>query len=231
MASLYIVATPIGNLEDISLRALRILKEADAVLGEDTRVAKKLLDRYGIKTPAISYHQHSGNLKTDRLLSLLREGKSLALVTDAGTPGISDPGSHLVSLVREKLPEVSIIAIPGASALSTSLSLAGDGFDRFLFLGFLPHKKGRQTMLKEIAASSWPTVLYESKHRVLKLLEELAGLEGKSLSFELLIARELTKIHESIYLGSPKMILEKLQSNSQSLKGEFVVMVKKKGKD
>lgn len=229
MGSLYVVATPIGNLEDVSLRAIRILKEADAVLGEDTRVAKKLLDRYGIKTPVISYHQHSGNLKTDRLLGLLREGKSLALVTDAGTPGISDPGSRLVSLVREKLPEVSIVAIPGPSALAAALSLAGDGLDRFLFLGFLPHKKGRQTMLREVVASPWPTVLYESKHRILKLLEELTGLEEKSFVFELVVARELTKIHESLYLGRPEKIAAELQANPLSLKGEFVVLIKKKG--
>jgi 16S rRNA (cytidine1402-2'-O)-methyltransferase len=230
MSILSIVATPIGNLEDITLRALRILKEADAVLCEDTRVTKKLLDHYGISTLTISYHQHSGDLKTDKIIALLREGKNLALTTDAGTPGISDPGSKLVTIVREELGEqVKIESVPGVAALTAAISIAGVGFDRFLFLGFLPHKKGRQTMLKEIFASDYPAVTYESKHRIVKLLEELADM-SKNLKapIEVKVARELTKLFESFYSGTPEEVLDKLQSDPNSLKGEFVVLINKK---
>ncbi|MFA5753911.1 MAG: 16S rRNA (cytidine(1402)-2'-O)-methyltransferase [Patescibacteria group bacterium] len=225
---LNIVATPIGNLEDITLRALRILKEADFVLCEDTRETRKILDHYQIKTPTISYHQHSDTVKVDKIIALLRAGKNLALVTDAGTPGISDPGGKLVSLVRESLgQEAAIVAVPGVSALTAAVSLAGQGFDRFLFLGFLPHKKGRQTMLKEVMASRNSVVMYESKHRIIKLLEELAELEKKTgRTLALIVARELTKMHESVYSGSPEEIRQDLEIRAGNLKGEFVVLVK-----
>lgn len=232
MSILSIVATPIGNLEDITLRALRILKEADAVLCEDTRVTKKLLDHYRIETPTISYHQHSGDLKTDKIIALLKEGKNLALTTDAGTPGISDPGSKLVTIVREEFGErVKIESVPGVSALTAAISIAGSGFDRFLFLGFLPHKKGRQTMLKEIFASDYPAVAYESKHRIIKLLEELASMSKiLKILVEVKVARELTKLFESFYSGTPEEVLAKLQSDTNSLKGEFVILIKRTAK-
>ena len=220
MAKLSIVATPIGNLEDITFRALRTLKEADFVLCEDTRITKRLLDHYQVKTPTISYHQHSGRFKTDKVIDLLRSGKNLALVTDAGTPGISDPGSQLVSAVREGLGDsVQLESIPGPSALVAAAALAGNGFDRFLFLGFLPHKKGRQTKIKEIAASSYPVILYESKHRVLKLLTELGQQE-------VIVARELTKLHEHLYLGRADEVAVELESDPNNLKGEFVILIK-----
>ncbi|MFA5184638.1 MAG: 16S rRNA (cytidine(1402)-2'-O)-methyltransferase [Patescibacteria group bacterium] len=227
MSVLRIVATPIGNLEDITLRALRVLKEADFVLCEDTRVTRKLLDHYQIPTPTISYHQHSGDLKTDKIMALLREGKELALVTDAGTPGISDPGGKLVSLVRAEFgDQVLIESVPGVSALATAVSIAGAGFDRFLFLGFLPHKKGRQTMLKEIFASEYPVIIYESKHRIVKLLEELEKMSGElGTQIKVQVARELTKLHESFYHGAPAEILVKLQYEPHNLKGEFVVLI------
>jgi len=227
MIFLRIVATPIGNLEDITLRALRVLKESDCVLCEDTRVTKKLLDYYKIKTPTLSYHQHSGDLKVDKIISLLREGKNLALVSDAGTPGISDPGGKLVSLVRQEFSgNIIIESIPGASALGAAVSASGVGFDRFLFLGFLPHKKGRQTMLKEIKASVYPVILYESKHRIIKLLEELVALD-KEGDLSLVVARELTKLHESFYFGTAHEMLENLNQDANNLKGEFVVLIKK----
>ena len=164
---LFVVATPIGNLEDLSFRAVRILKEADYVLCEDTRVTRNLLAHYDIKTATVSYHQHSGLSRTGQIVGWLKEGKKLALVSDAGTPGISDPGSALVELVRKECgDEVLIESVPGPSALGAALSIAGVGCDRFLFLGFLPHKKGRQTMLKEIAASDYPAVVYESTRRI-----------------------------------------------------------------
>lgn len=229
MSKLYIVGTPIGNLEDVTVRALRILKEVDYVLCEDTRVTKKLLSHYSIGTPTISYHQHSGVLKMDKIVSLLASGKDLALVSDAGTPGVSDPGGHLVSTVRRELGDsVNIESVPGVSALTAAISLAGDGYDRFLFLGFLPHKKGRQTVLREIASAKHPVALYESKHRILKLLAELSELAKQgSLEFELSLARELTKMHESVYFGRPEEIREQLQSNLNNLKGEFVVLIRK----
>lgn len=230
MGILRIVATPIGNMEDLTHRAERVLREADFVLCEDTRVTKNLLDHYGIKTPTISYHQHSGEVKTDKIIALLKEGKNLALVTDAGTPGISDPGSKLVTAVREEFGEsVKIESVPGVSALAAAVSIAGAGFDRFLFLGFLPHKKGRQTMLKEIFASQYPAVAYESKHRIVKLLEELIKMSGElALPVEVRVARELSKLFESFYIGTPEEILAELQSDPHSLKGEFVVLISKK---
>ena len=229
MSILRIVATPIGNLEDFTFRALRTLQESDFVLCEDTRVTRKLLDHYQIKTPTISYHQHTGDLKTDRIMALLREGKNLALVSDAGTPGISDPGGKLVSLVRAEFgKQVLIESIPGVSALTTAISIAGVGFDHFLFLGFLPHKKGRQTKLKEIMASAYPVVVYESKHRIIKLLEELGNIsQSAGLDLPIFVARELTKMHESFYSGTPMTVLAELSSDPNNLKGEFVVLIPK----
>lgn len=227
MSILRIVATPIGNLEDLTMRALRTLKESDFVLCEDTRVTRKLLDHYDIKTPTISYHQHSGDFKIDKIISLLRSGNNLALVTDAGTPGISDPGGKLVSLVRAEFgDQVLIESVPGVSALGAAISISGSGFDRFLFLGFLPHKKGRQTMLREIMASEYPVVLYESKHRIVKLLEELETIRAEE-EMHLMVARELTKMHESFYEGTPTSVLQKIMSDPNNLKGEFVVLIKK----
>lgn len=222
---LFVVATPIGNLEDLSFRAVRVLKEADYVLCEDTRVTRNLLAHYEIKTATISYHQHSGLSRTGQIISWLKEGKKLALVSDAGTPGISDPGAALVELVRKECgDEVLIESVPGPSALGAALSIAGVGCDRFLFLGFLPHKKGRQTMLKEIVASEYPAVVYESKHRVLKLLNELIALE---VNFQVTICRELTKKFESVYCGSPADLLLLFEQDADMGKGEFVVIIKK----
>src|SRR3989304_10154524 len=174
MAILYIIATPIGNLEDITLRAIRVLKEVDMILCEDTRMTQKLLQKYDIKTPTLSYHSHSGLAKVEKIFELLEEGKNLALVSDAGTPTISDPGVLLVSQVKEKFgQEVSIVPIPGPSAVISALSASGLPSSDFLFLGFLPHKKGRETLFKEIAVSKRTVVFYESPHRILKTLESL----------------------------------------------------------
>lgn len=153
MSTFYVIATPIGNLEDITLRALRILKEADLVLCEDTRVTKRLFERHGISTPMMSYHAQSGEAKVELIIEKAGEGKNIALVTDAGTPGISDPGSLLISKLRETYPDLQIVAIPGASALTSALSIAGVPTHEFIFLGFMPHKKGRETLFKEIAES------------------------------------------------------------------------------
>jgi 16S rRNA (cytidine1402-2'-O)-methyltransferase len=233
MGILRVVGTPIGNLEDITLRALRTLKESDFILCEDTRVTRRLLDHYKIQTPTISYHQHSGELKVDKILVLLKEGKDLALVTDAGTPGISDPGGKLVSEARAALGNnFKIESIPGPAALTTAVSIVGAGFDRFLFLGFLPHKKGRQTMLKEIIASEYPVIVYESKHRAAKFLSEIIKFEKEAgVEKEIIVARELTKMFESLYFGKAIEVLESLQIDSNNLKGEFVILIKSKLKD
>ncbi len=230
MSNLKIIATPIGNLGDISFRACQALKNVDYILCEDTRVSKKLLDYYKISTPTISYHQHSSSSKLVKIIDLLRTGKNLALISDAGTPGISDPGSSLVSLVRERLGDkVKIESLPGASALTTAIAISGKGFDRFLFLGFLPHKKGRQTLLKEIMFSKYPVVVYESKHRIIKLLQELEHFSlANKKSLMIGLARELTKLHENFYQGSISDILNKLSEKTSNLKGEFVVLIHEK---
>ncbi len=227
---LYIIATPIGNLEDITLRALRVLKEVDLILAEDTRVTRKLLDHFKISIPLESFHEHTDKNKLERILNMLEEGKNIALVSDAGTPGISDPGPVLVSKVREILPNVQIIGVPGASALATALSVSGIQADEFLFLGFPPHKKGRQTFFKKVIESEYPVVFYESPHRIVKALEMLNELGNPSTTPQsggygarkVFIARELTKKFETLYSGTAEEVLEKIKQNP---KGEFVVVV------
>ena len=224
MATLYIIATPIGNLEDISPRALRILGEVDLVLCEDTRVTKKLLSHFNIKTPTLSYHSNSGLTKTDKILDLLESGKNLALVSDAGTPAISDPGASLVSCVREEFGDsISIISISGPSALISALSVSGLPASDFLFLGFLPHKKGRETQLKEAVDSRRTTVFYESPHRIMKTLNWLKdNLEDDR---RVVVSKELTKIYEESISGSSKEVFEYFEENEDKVRGEFVIMV------
>lgn len=227
MKKFYVVATPIGNLEDITLRAIRTLKEVDLVLCEDTRVTKKLLDRYEIKTPTMSYHSQSKLSKIDKILDLIEDGKTLALVSDAGTPCISDPGSLLVSKIKEKFgDDIQIIPIPGPSAVITALSASGVPASDFLFLGFLPHKKGRKTLFKEIFKSKRTVVFYESPHRILKTLESLKLHLGDK--HKIILARELTKIYEQIISGIGEELLKYFEQNPDKIKGEFVVIVPKK---
>lgn len=232
MNVLYITATPIGNLEDITLRALRILVEVDAVLCEDTRVTKRLLDHHGIETKTISYHQHSKISKVDHILSLLKDGKSLALVSDSGTPGISDPGGKLVKEVYEKMgDEVSIEVVPGPSAVTAALSVSGMPTDSFAFLGFPPHKKGRNKFIKNILTYDFPVVVYESKYRIVKFLKKLNSLaEENKATVELVIARELSKMHETVYRGEAGEILENIEKENEKAlkeKGEFVIIVRR----
>lgn len=224
MGTLSVVATPIGNLGDITLRAIDTLKQADAIACEDTRVTSKLLARFEISKPLLIYHARSGKLAADRILSQLGEGKRIALVTDAGTPGISDPGSELVTLVRSRLgDEVRIEAIPGPSALTAALSIASLPTHEFTFLGFLPHKKGRQTLFKEIAESERTVVFYESPHRIEKALESLAGVLPDTR--RVVVLRELTKIHESMVAGSAREVVEHFKKHPSTVRGEFVVCV------
>lgn len=229
IGTLYVVATPIGNLEDISLRALRILSEVDFILCEDTRVTRKLLKKYEIEKSLLSYHQHSQLSKIEKIIDLLGEGKNLALLTDAGTPGISDPGFSLIEAIRLKYENLAkIVPIPGPSALTAALSVSAWPISRFSFFGFLPHKKGRQKMLKEMLLLDYPVVFYESKHRLSKCLKELSLLsEQENLKIEIMLAREITKVFESFYFGAPEDILLKLENNPDMKKGEFVIAFRK----
>jgi 16S rRNA (cytidine1402-2'-O)-methyltransferase len=222
--TLYIVATPIGNLEDITLRAIRILKEVDYILCEDTRTTQNLLNKYDIKTKTMSYHAHSTENKEAVVINLLRGGKNLALVSDAGTPCISDPGVMLVANVRKEFgAEAKISPIPGPSALVATLSASGISSAEFIFLGFLPHKKGRLTLFREIAKSERVMVFYESTHRILKTLASLAEYAPK---FKIVIGREITKQFEEFVEGTPEEVLEYFTKNSDKQRGEFVVIVK-----
>ncbi len=222
MNKFYVIGTPIGNLEDITYRAVRILGEVDLILCEDTRVTINLLNKYEIKKPTMSYHSQSKISKTEKIIEMIKEGKTLALVSDAGTPAISDPGSMLVSKIRENFPEIEIIAIPGPSALTSALSVSGLPSSEFLFLGFLPHKKGRETLFKEISESERTVVFYESPHRILKTLASLKKYTDKR---KIVIARELSKIYEQIISGTPLEVERYFSDNKDKIRGEFVVMV------
>lgn len=226
MTALYIVATPIGNLNDITFRAIEALKEADFILCEDTRQTLKLLNRYNISKPLVSYFQHSKLAKVDYIVEQLRRGRNVALVTDAGTPGISDPGGKLIGKVIESLSgQVKIIPIPGPSALIAAASISGFPMDKFLFLGFPPAKKKRKKFFEEIVDSKHPVIFYESSHRILKTLKEIDSFVGNQ---EMVVCREMTKQFESIYRGRAGEIIKTLESDKNNLKGEFVIVVKNK---
>lgn len=225
MSKFYVVGTPIGNLEDITYRAVRVLSEVDLILCEDTRVTRNLLDRYEIKTPTMSYHAQSKISKADKILELIGEGKNLALVSDAGTPTISDPGSLLVSQIKESYPEIEVIVIPGPSAVISALSISGISVAEFTFLGFLPHKKGRETLFKEIGVSERVMVFYESPHRIIKTLE---SLEKFVPTKKVIVARELTKIYEQVVSGKAEELKKYFKDNPDKVRGEFVVIVNNK---
>ncbi|MBI2627067.1 MAG: 16S rRNA (cytidine(1402)-2'-O)-methyltransferase [Parcubacteria group bacterium] len=227
MSTLYIVATPIGNLEDITLRALRILREVDFILAEDTRVTKKLLEHYKIEKPLISYHQHSSQNKVEQIINLLKQGKNLALVSDAGTPGINDPGGKLIEVIVRGVGDVEnvkIVPIPGPNAAISALSISGLRTDKFVYLGFPPAKNKRKKYFQNL--TTWVTkekmtvVFYESPHRILKTLHELAEVEILK-NRPIVVGRELTKMYETVYRGT----IENIIIPDQELKGEFVVIV------
>lgn len=221
---LSVVATPIGNLADITLRALQTLKEVDAIACEDTRVTAKLLARYDIQKPLLVFHAQSGRHATHRILALLGEGKHVALVTDAGTPGISDPGTELVRAVRDRLGDsVLIEAIPGPAAVTAALSIAGVPTNEFVFLGFVPHKKGRQTFFEEVAQMERTAVFYESPHRMEKTLTSLSEVLPEDRRVTVL--RELTKLHEALVEGSASEVKEYFVAHPDKIRGEFVVIV------
>jgi 16S rRNA (cytidine1402-2'-O)-methyltransferase len=235
MATFSVIGTPIGNLEDVTLRALKVLTASDLILCEDTRVTKKLLARHGISAPTLSYHAHSTLSRAEEIIDALKLGKNISLVSDAGTPGISDPGSELMRRIRRELDNeiksghIKIEAIPGPSALTASLSIAGVPCADFTFLGFLPHKKGRETLFKEIIASDRTMVFYESPHRIMKTLESLED-HAKHASAEMnpkcvTVCRELTKVFEEVVQGTAKEVKNYFEEHADKVRGEFVVIV------
>ncbi len=228
MSTLYVVGTPIGNLHDASARALDVLRSVDLILCEDTRVTARLLEHYQIKTPTLSYHQHSKLKKIECIVQFLKEGKDLALVSDAGTPGISDPGSKLIEkIIGEGLASVKITPVPGPSALIAAASVAGFPMDKFLFLGFPPAKKKRKKFFEEAASSRYPVIFYESPYRIIKTLKELQKLlmyGDRHKSTTLVVCRELTKKFETIYRGAIDDVIKSIEGDK--IKGEFVVIVK-----
>ena len=223
--TLFVVATPIGNMEDITLRALRILGECDLIVCEDTRVAKKLLFKHNISKPLLAIPQRAADEKIRRVFEVLEAGKNVALTTDAGTPGISDPGNEVVEKVIAAGFRVS--PVPGPSALGALLSVAGVNTQEFCFKGFPPHKKGRETFFRAVAESTMPVVYYESPYRVVKSLELLVSLAPEK---HVIVGRELTKMFEEIVRGSVAEVSEYFQKNPGKVKGEFVVMVTGYGK-
>ncbi|RMF56853.1 MAG: 16S rRNA (cytidine(1402)-2'-O)-methyltransferase [Calditrichaeota bacterium] len=220
--TLYIISTPIGNLEDITLRALRLLKEVDYICAEDTRVTGRLLAHYEIKKKMISYHSYNERQRIPRILQTLKEGQQVALVSDAGTPGISDPAHRLVQeAIREKIP---VVPIPGPTAAIAALVASGLPTNRFVFEGFLPRKKGRQTRLKQICEENGTIIIYESAVRIQKTIEDIVKFCGNRY---IVICRELTKHYEEFIRGYAEEILKNL--SSRTLKGEIVLLVA--GKD
>lgn len=222
MSTLYIVATPIGNLEDLSRRAERILREVDIIVCEDTRVTKKLLDRYEIQKQLISYHVQSPEMRMKEIIDLLCSGKNMALVSDAGTPSINDPGGKLVERVfRELADNVKIMAIPGPSTVAAALSISGFPADRFVYLGFPPHKKGREKFFKALHDIPDTIVFLESPYRIMKALKSMTELiPARSI----MVGRELTKIYETTHRGTPREVTNMLKSDT--IKGEFVVVIR-----
>lgn len=222
MGDFYVIATPLGNLGDVTLRALETLKRVDTILCEDTRRTSKMLSVFEINKPLLSYHYHSKEGRIEQIISLLEEGKDLAMVSDAGTPGIADPGGSLIEVIRDRFGSaVGIIPIPGPSALTAAASVSGFPIDRFLFLGFPPSKNKRARFFDEVASSKYPVILYESPHRILKTMRDLADRDGER---GVMVGREMTKKFETIYLGTVASVLEEL--NKKSPKGEFVIILR-----
>jgi 16S rRNA (cytidine1402-2'-O)-methyltransferase len=220
---LYLVPTPIGNLEDITYRAIRILKEADLVLAEDTRTSAPLLKHFGIEQKVFAHHQHNEHQSTNEIIKFLLQGQNIALISDAGTPAISDPGFFLV---REALKfNIDVECLPGATAFVPALVNSGFPTDRFCFEGFLPAKKGRQTRYKQLAEEERTIILYESPHRIMKTLEEMALHFGADRQIS--VSRELTKIYEETVRGTVAEV--KNYYETHPVKGEFVICVMGKG--
>ncbi len=222
--NLYLVPTPIGNLEDITLRAIRILKEANIILAEDTRTSGVLLKHYEIKTKMESYHKFNEHKAIDRILRRMKEGEQFALISDAGTPAISDPGYLLSKAVLDEGLKLEVL--PGATAFVPAIIKSGFACDRFLYEGFLPHKKGRQTKMKQVAENPFTTVFYESPHRIVKALEQI--VEFISPERKVSVSREISKMFEETITGTAEEVLENLKARDK-VKGEIVLVIS--GKD
>ena len=221
-AGLYIVSTPIGNLEDITLRALRVLKEVSLIACEDTRQTQKLLNHFDIATKTVSYHEHNEQERAAELIVRLEAGEAIAVVSDAGTPGVSDPGYRLVTLaLRHSIP---VIPVPGASALLSALTASGLGTDHFEFRGFLSAKHGqRKTELEQVREREYTMVFYEAPHRIVETLEDIVEVMGAERP--VVLARELTKLHEEFVRGSAREVFEKLRHRENGVKGEIVLLI------
>ncbi len=225
MSSLFIVPTPIGNLEDITFRAIRILKEVDTILAEDTRNSGTLLKHFGIETKMTAYHQHNEHEMTERLVHQIKQGQSMAIISDSGTPGISD-AAYL--LVRESIKQqINVICLPGATAFLPALIVSGFPTNNFLFAGFLPQKKGRQTKLRELLNEDCTIILYESPNRLEKLLEELMVIFGETRRVS--VSRELTKLFEETKRGTLPELLQFYKL--KKVKGEIVVVIEGRKKN
>ncbi|HEX3156059.1 MAG TPA: 16S rRNA (cytidine(1402)-2'-O)-methyltransferase [Candidatus Angelobacter sp.] len=220
--TLYVVATPIGNLEDISYRAVRVLKEADLIACEDTRHTAKLLHHYGIDKPTVSYHEHNEAARAEELVAKLTAGLNIAQVSDAGMPGISDPGYRVIKLAIER--GVQVVPIPGASALVAALAASGLPTDSFQFLGFLPAKSGqRRTLLETLRQSQHTTVVYEAPHRIVETVKDVIELLGSERP--VVLARELTKVHEECIRGNAAQVLQRIQEHES--RGEMTLLIGK----
>lgn len=218
---LYIVATPIGNLEDMTFRAVRTLKEVDYVFAEDTRVTKKLLNHYEIDTIVYRYDEHTKSHQIENIIKLLEEEKTIALVTDAGTPCISDPGYEVVEEALKRGIKVS--PIPGVSSMIAAASVSGISMRRMAYEGFLPKKKGRQTLLKKLAEEERSIIIFESPHRLIKTLNDIEEYLGER---EVVVCREITKLYEEIVRGTTKELIERFEK--KTIKGEIVLIVKER---
>jgi len=218
---LYLIPTPIGNLEDMTMRSIRVLKEVDVIFAEDTRTSGQLLKHLEISKPLFAHHAHNEHVGVAGVIKLLKEGKVVGLISDAGTPGISDPGFLLVKTCIEQGIEVE--TLPGATALIPALVNSGFPLDRFVFEGFLPHKKGRQTRWKTIAEEERTTVLYESPHRLQKALEQIIEFIGPDR--QIMVARELSKMHEQMVRGTSTEVLLYFVKNPDKIRGEIVIVI------
>ena len=218
---LYLVPTPIGNLSDITLRAIEVLREADYILAEDTRTSQKLFNHHGIDNKLVAYHAHNEHKRTDAVLDDLVAGQTIALVTDAGTPGISDPAFLLVRACHEQ--EIQVSCLPGATAIIPAVVMSGFPIDRFSFEGFLPHKKGRQTRWKIIAEKRETVVLYESPHRIVRCLKEAAEHLGPDRGVA--VIREISKLHEQVHRGTVSEVQAFFEQHPHKAKGEIVIVI------
>jgi 16S rRNA (cytidine1402-2'-O)-methyltransferase len=215
---LYIVSTPIGNLNDITFRAVEVLKQVDLIACEDTRRTKILLEKFGLAKNLISYYNYNERQRAEEIIRELKSGKNVALVSDSGTPGISDPGFVLIKRAIEE--NITVIPIPGPTAFVCALVGSGLPMDEFVFVGFLPHKKGKKTKLKKLSEEERTIILYESPHRLIKTLNEILEIFGDR---EIAVAKELTKIHEEFFRGKISEVLKKLTPDK--IKGEFVIVI------